>query len=116
MAREVEAMGQTYTNKQAEYIDSVGGGAHASAIRIIGSLEKERNRLLRKEFEADLYRTVHAQVIAGHRVEYFFRNKTYYCTIWAPLTMGHRGYSGESLTMSGALEAALQALEADSAP
>jgi hypothetical protein len=103
----------TYTNKQAEYIESVGGMAHARAVTIIGSLEKERNRLLRKEFEADLWRAVHSQIIVGHRVQFFFSDETYYCTIWAPFTVGHRSYSGESLTMAGALESALQALEDD---
>ena len=30
----------TYTPKQQEYIDSVGGAAHMSAVEIIGELEK----------------------------------------------------------------------------
>lgn len=32
----------TYTKRQQEYIDSVGGEAHNSAVRIIGELEADR--------------------------------------------------------------------------
>ena len=34
-----------YTPKQLEYIESVGGAAHMSAVEIIGALEKELNTL-----------------------------------------------------------------------
>lgn len=76
-----------------------------------GSLEREK-----RNFESHLWRTALNQVTDGNRMEFSKQGETHHCTIWAPLTVGHRGYSGEALTMAGALESALQTLEADPAP
>jgi hypothetical protein len=71
---------------------------------------------VKREFECDLWRTVLEQVTNGNRMEFTKQGKTHHCTIWVPLTVGHRGYSGDGLTMAGAFESALQSLDADPAP
>ena len=42
-----------YTIRQKEYIDSVGGSAHASAVEIIGALETECASLKQRAYRAE---------------------------------------------------------------
>ncbi len=42
-----------YTIRQKEYIDSVGGSAHASAVEIIGALEAECSTLKQRAWRAE---------------------------------------------------------------
>jgi hypothetical protein len=43
----------SYTEKQFEYIHSVGGNAHITAIEIIGQLEEDLQSMTEREFELD---------------------------------------------------------------